>query len=408
LGKAKTVEVLNENKTWTIGRKQRMFEYVVEQTQLKTQFKQVAFVENDENHEVVIRVPSINGESKEYLQYSLAPTSAVIIVDGVLKFDSAVVNPKAMSFKREFDHSSLFGWSFWEENIGAETSDPMTQTGSSPIEQTRLNVGSNVWSDYAWYETALAIEDNLTNAKLFVECQRSNGLLLFFDDVFVGATEDHSHLFEGNWTMVIDIGELRSGEHKLSILSESMGYSNLVGRFGNSGTGIKLKGITGDVLLFHEETTKNISLVDGREWRSFPGLHAENESAASKFEWMQSGKPRPIWGSVLFHSPSFDPSFQSLFLQITTGRGHFWLNGKDLGRYWNITQGATSNFSQEYYLLPIDYLRTDGALNEIVIFSTACRSTSELQNGVKLVVSWITPTNTPQFQDEVSFPLSCI
>jgi hypothetical protein len=408
LGKAKTVEMLNKNKEWVIGGKQRMFEYDVSKNQLETQFKQVAFVENDDNNEVVIRIPIMNDESMYYQQFTLAPTSAIVIVDSVLKFDSAAINPQAMSFKREFAHSSLLGWSFWPEHIGAETSDPITKTDNSPIEQTKLNVGSSVWSDYAWYETSLAIDINLTNAKLFVESQRSNGLLVFVDDSFVGGTEDHSHIFEGNLTIAIEIGQLSSGQHKLSILSESMGYSNLVGRFGNSGTGPKFKGISGQVFLFHEKTTKNISLVDGREWRSFPGLHGEKELQENSIELTPSNNPRPIWSSVLFRSPDFDPTFQSLFLQITTGRGHFWLNGKDLGRYWNITQGDTSRFSQEYYLLPIDYLRTDGVLNEIVVFNTACRSTSEMENSIKLVVSWVAPSNSPNFKDEVSYPLACI
>ena len=404
LGKEKTVEVLNKNKEWVIGGKQRMFEY----NQLETQYKQVTFVENDDDNEVVVRIPTMDDESMDYQQYTLASFSAIVIADNVLRFDSAAINPQAMSFKREFTHSSLLGWSFWPEYIGAETSDPITKTDNSPIEQTNLNVGSSVWSDYAWYETSLVIDTDLTNAKLFVESQRSNGLLVFVDDSFVGAAEDHSHIFEGNLTMAIEIGQLSSGQHKLSILSESMGYSNLVGRFGNSGTGPKFKGISGQVFLFHEKTAKNISLVDGREWRSFPGLHGEKELEETNLELTPSNNSRPIWSSALFHSPDFDPAFQSLFLQITIGRGHFWLNGRDLGRYWDITQGDTSKFSQEYYLLPVDYLRTDGGLNEVRVFNTACRSSSEMQNGIKLVVSWIAPSNSPNFKDEVSYPLACI
>ena len=423
LGKEKAVEVLDKDENWVIGSKQRMFEYVVDQKQLgfqmpfsSTSFKQVMFVENDASEEVVVRIPSINDEVVKYQQFSLAPTSAILIVDGVLEFDSAAIDPQAMSFKREFAHSSsipqLLDWSFWPEKIGAESSDPMTQISKAPIEQTRLNVDSSVWSDYAWYETYLTIETNdVKDAKLFVESQRSNGLLVFVDDSFVGATEDHSHIFEGNWTMSVEIGQLSSGLHKLSILSESLGYSNLVGRFGNSGTGPKLKGISGQVFLSPGETAKNISLVDGREWRSLPGLHGERELHEKDFKSIASkylNKPSPIWGSALFHSPKFDPEFQSLFLQITTGRGHLWLNGKDLGRYWNITQGETSKHSQEYYFLPIDYLRTDGVLNEIVIFDAIGGSTLHVQNSTKLTVSWVAPSNTPNFKDEVNYPLACI
>ena len=178
LGKAKVVEVLNEDKTWVIGEKQRMFEYVGR--------KHVSFVENDENEEVVVRIPKIKDELAEYKQLTLAPTSAVLIVDGDVRFNSATIKPRA-HFTRKFANSSeipdFVGWSFWPETIGAESIDSMTQTGTSPIEQTRLNVDSNVWSDYAWYETSITIGSNdATNAKLFVETQRSNALLAFVDD----------------------------------------------------------------------------------------------------------------------------------------------------------------------------------------------------------------------------------
>ena len=407
LGKAKAVEVLNKTKGWIIGRKQRLFEYVVRK-QDKTNFKHVIFVENDAKVDVLVRIPVSNQKPTIYRNFSLASTSSILIVDMELKFDSAAVNPKAMSYKREFADSSLLGWSFWPEYVGVKSSHPMTQTNHSPIEQTRLNVGSNVWSDYAWYETSLTTATDLTNVKLYVECQRSNGLFVFLNNSFVGATEDHSHLIEGNITMSIELGQLPSGEHNLSILSESLGYSNLVGRFGNSGTGPKLKGISGQVLLFHDVAKKNISLVDGREWKSFPGLNGEKEFKEKKMKSLHSNNPSPVWASVLFQSPTFDPSFQSLFLQITTGRGHLWLNGKDLGRYWNITQLDTPKYSQEFYILPVDYLRTDGVLNEIIIFNTLCKSTSELEEGIKLVVSWLAPTQEPNFKDEVSYQSACI
>ncbi len=406
LGKEKTVEVLNKDKQWVIGGKQRMFEYSAQKRKLASEFEKVIFVESDENYDVVVRIPT---EDDLYQQFTLSPWSSILIVDGVLKFDSAVVDPQAMSFKRDFiNTSSLLGWSFWPETIGAKSIDPMTLSDDLPIEQTRLNIGSGVWSDYAWYETSIQIEANATKANLFIESQRSNGLLVFVDDSFVGSTEDYSHIFEGNFTMNVKIGELSSGEHKLSILSESMGYSNLVGRFGNSGTGPKFKGITGHVFLFHEKTNQNISLVDGREWRSFPGLHGEKSLKQNDLQLMPNNNIRPTWASALFYTPRLDPSLQSLFLQITTGRGHVWLNGKDLGRYWNITRGETSRFSQEYYLLPSDYLATDGGPNEIVVFDTLSRSTSELEKNIKLVVSGLVPSNSPNFKDEVSYPLACI
>eukprot|EP00536_Pseudo-nitzschia_multiseries_P012859 jgi/Psemu1/320345/estExt_fgenesh1_pm.C_5120011 len=422
LGKGKAIEVLTKDNVWVIGSEQRRFDYVVDEQDNEFDvhvsvrvFNEVTFIENDANEEVIARIP-IASDSEKYKQFTLAPTSAILVVNGVLTFDSAAINPQAMSHKREFaePHTipELVGWSFWPEPVGARKSDPATQIGEAPIEQTKLNVGERVWSDYAWYETFLTIETNdLEDAKLYVESQRSNALLVYVDDSFVGAAEDHSHRFEGNFTLAVNIGKLSSGQHKLSILSESLGYSNLIGRFGNSGTGAKLKGISGDVLLSPGGNAKNISLVDGREWRSFPGLHGEQmmrDKPSKSMSKERMNKSRPTWASVLFQTPDFDAAFQSVFVRLVAGRGHLWLNGRDLGRYWNITQGETSKYSQEYYFLPIDYLSTGDALNEIVIFDAMGGSTTELESSTKLLVSWVGTSEAPNFKDEVNYPLACI
>uniref|UniRef100_A0A448Z1T4 Beta-galactosidase galactose-binding domain-containing protein n=1 Tax=Pseudo-nitzschia multistriata TaxID=183589 RepID=A0A448Z1T4_9STRA len=424
LGKEKPVEVLTKDEEWVFGSKQRRFDYTGVVDRKTIEFSatgstgvptEISFIENDENEAVVVRIP-VGNDVVKYREFTLSPRSAILVIDGVLAFDAGYIDPKGMSFKREFAQTGavpeLVGWSFWPEPIGTQGSGSGTRIDDAPIEQTTLNVGSSVWSDYAWYETYLSIETTgLNDAKLYVESQRSNGLLVFVDDLFVGSGEDHSHYWEGNFTINVNIGKLSKGKHKLSILSESMGYSNLVGRFGNSGTGPKHKGITGQVLLSQGKNMKNISLVDGREWSSFPGLHGEKKLDEKHFISAANEPTRnasPTWASVLFKTPGFNPANQSLFVQLTVGRGHFWLNGKDLGRYWNITQGETSKYSQEYYFLPIDYLRTDGVLNEIVIFDATGGSIVELQNTTKLVLSWITPSDSPNFEDEVSYPLACI
>ena len=117
--------------------------------------------------------------------------------------------------------------------------------------------------------------------------------------------------------------------HKLSLLSESLGYINLIGRWGGS-TNAKVKGITGDVLL-SSSSTGNTSLVDGRVWRSFPGLHGEkcfsqpgSMTRVDLKKHLPPGNPSsPTWYSALFDSPGYDPSRQALFLKLTKGRGMY-------------------------------------------------------------------------------------
>jgi hypothetical protein len=122
------------------------------------------------------------------------------------------------------------------------------------------------------------------------------------------------------------------------------------------------------------------------------------------------------WSAAYFDSPRYDPSTQGLYLHITSGRGHLWLNGHDLGRYWNITRsgsggGAVGNaaaYSQEYYFLPNDYLYGDsGKLNEIVLFDVFGGDHGQSE----LVISWIEAASDDEpslLMDQADFPDACL
>jgi hypothetical protein len=60
-----------------------------------------------------------------------------------------------MAFERVFSKGEnnplLLDWEQWQEPIGAPATDSLTKTSTFPIEQTKLNVASHVYSDYAWY-----------------------------------------------------------------------------------------------------------------------------------------------------------------------------------------------------------------------------------------------------------------
>jgi hypothetical protein len=411
LGKGRPIPFMNDDGNWETGDDQRIFEYRADGKGLK----HVIFVENDAQKEVVVQVPIGEDQTRTL---SMSALSVILLSDGMMQFDSASIDPRKTAFERKFADGDnlpmLLDWSSWKETIGAASADPMTWTRAYPVEQTELNVDSRVYSDYAWYETSFSVGKSADKARLFIETQRASAYVVYIDDEYVGAADDHLHK-EGPTTLTVDIGDIAEGEHKLRFLSESLGYNNLIGRWGGS-TDAKTKGITGDVLLSVGDLSKNTSLVDGREWRSFPGLHGESISGNSvrraRLESdleVVSGRPTaPTWSSALFDTPRYDPATQALFIKITSGRGHLWLNGRDLGRYWNITRGESQNYTQEYYFLPDDYFHTDGRLNDIVLFDGFGETNSESQSSAKLVMSWIAPSELPNFKDEVDYPLACI
>ena len=152
--------------------------------------------------------------------------------------------------------------------------------------------------------------------------------------------------------------------------------------------------------------------------------------------------PSPAWWSVHFETPRYPQtkggSEAVLFLKLTHGRGHLWLNGRDLGRYWNITRGHEDtwehdkdmkhqdfDYTQQFYPLPMDYMVDDAAarhngsthdsssvnetttrLNHLLLVDV--HGGSNLSESVELVLSWMEPTGDPTLKDVVSYPMTCL
>jgi beta-galactosidase len=410
------VESLNRKGDWEYSGKQRMFVYHQStddshdhSKHYKTKKnKQVVFVENDAKNTTVVRI-ELGGADKEAIIIEMNPFSALLIVDGSIKFDSFVIDSDAMSFERKIEPSSvdLMGWSSCAEPIGASSDDPVTIVQPRPVEQTALNIDAEMYTDYAWYERDFDLEGPLeeeSSPLLFVESQKGSAIVLFVDGVFQGEAYNRRHA-EGNVTFQWRLDSLSGGNHTLTLLSESLGYHNLIGRWG-VGTKAKTKGVTGDVIL--SSSYGNMSLADGSggEWRSYAGLHGSAKGYCREVKSAKAspGSLRPTWSSVMFNTPAYDPAMEALYLNITSGRGHLWLNGHDLGRFWNITRGETDVYSQQYYFLPHDLLESDGSVNNIVFFDALG---SDLSSS-KLVLSWLEHTDRPNLQDQVDYPLACI
>jgi len=401
LDKQFQLQIRTSDGIWEEGDEQWGFLY---QASSGTDRRRILFVENAANSTQTILAPlATNDKAVEFSAYS-----SMLFVDDFLSFYSANVSSQAIAFARrfEYDPTQLYNWSSWEEPVGpSPPPDPLTRVSLRPIEQTVLNIAFNISSDYAWYETEFHLDSNIESSTLFIETQEANAFVVYIDGFYAGAADTHNHL-ERNVTLVVSIGPLESGEHRLSLLSESLGYSNLIGRWGAS-TNAKMKGITGDVLL--SISGKIVSLCDGRNWKSFPGLHGERQQFENggHSDHSESSKSPLMgrWSSSWFATPTYSPSEKALFLDITRGRGHLYLNGIDLGRYWNITRSNTNEYSQRYYFLPRDYLHQNDQANELVFFDAFG---SDHKHDARLLFSWIESSNSESLQDEVDYPLACI
>ena len=115
----------------------------------------------------------------------------------------------------------------------------------------------------------------------------------------------------------------------------------------------------------------------------------------------------PKWSTARFQTPDYDVNYQRLFVEITSGRGHIYINGYDLGRFWNITRyGQPFRRSQQYYYLPDDMLHWDGSLNELKVFDVYGSDLSS----VSIILSWITTNNITSvgMADIVDFNDACL
>jgi len=395
-----SVLVLQDNDEWTSDPNFSLFRYQ-SSTRDEIDSQEVVFVENNSYRGRTVKA-WVEKNSVEF-RFEMSPYSVAVFVNGNLVFDSAALKPSAQSYTRKTlqDPVSLVDWKAWPEPVGVLASDPKTVVSDAPVEQTALVVRSSVSTDYVWYETEFGVDEDSGSWVLHAQTGKANGLLVYVDGVYVGSADSHRHE-EGETLLNITLPPFSAGKHRLSILSESFGYGNLVGRFGGS-TKPKRKGLTGNVWLRSlSSTTRNATnLVDGRPWQSLAGLWSERNGPDVSSEDVLHGG---TWSSVLFDTPRYDASKQALFLNLRQGRGHLWLNDVDLGRYWNTTRGTTNMYSQQYYFLPRDLLYTNGDLNKIVIFDVFGGNHQD----ASLMLSWIEASVSHVFEDTVGFYEACM
>lgn len=411
-----SIDVMNDNGDWELGEHQVMFRYVT----TSRPYREATFVENNMDESRLVRLFLQNHD--EHI-FEMQPYSAVLFLDGIMRFDSAALPETSQNYTRSFqkDPTGSLNWISWQEPIGTSLDRRETQYSTRPMEQTAIIVNSNVSSDYVWYEVFFNSSCKFLDDEpvtLLVETQQANALIAYLDDELVGHNESHRHA-EGNVTLSIALSmPIRKGSHRLTILSESFGHDNVIGCFGVQNTRAKKKGMTGSVILFSHSC--RMDLTDGScIWRMHAGLHGEHQNSALKqttsaiasARQMEDLKPIrfPVarnggsWSLTRFETPQYDQLSHSLFVDITQGRGHLWLNGIDMGRYWNITRGKTQVLSQQYYFLPPDLLYNNGSLNELLLF--------DVFGGVQrphLVLSWVAPSDKSQFADEVGFFPACL
>ena len=114
------------------------------------------------------------------------------------------------------------------------------------------------------------------------------------------------------------------------------------------------------------------------------------------------------WYRTTFNSPDVEMFYNNgkesdgvsgvILLDIGSGgkgmqRGHWWLNGRDMGHYNNVIQ-SNGFMVQQYYFIPLDYLTSNQGSNTLVFEEELPITSGNDISNIRIVYStFVIPAN---------------
>ncbi|KAL6224296.1 hypothetical protein ACLB2K_003151 [Fragaria x ananassa] len=249
-------------------------------------------------------------------------------------YNTAKVNTqttlKVKSVNKAEDEPQSLQWSWRPERIDTELLGKGEVVANLLMEQKEA---ANDASDYLWYMTSVQIskDDPVLIGNMTLRINETGYILhAYVNGEHVGSQWAKYNVF--NYVFEKPI-KLVPGVNTISLLSATVGFPNYGGGFEDIKTGIigpvELVGQNGD-----ETVIKNLS---ERKWSYKVGLHGMNDqlfSSASR-KWSVEGVPENrtmTWYKTTFKAPlGTEPVVVDL---QGLGKGHAWVNGHSIGRYW--------------------------------------------------------------------------
>ena len=336
--------------------------------------------------------------------YDMAPETVLIMQGGKLVFNTSAVQPVNVQRVNTPVWDAPLEWQVWSEGPYSASS---TATGlaaglpiyhfARPVEQ--LNITQDL-TEYCWYSTMFTTSASLTAANLTIDSGTAQSFLAYIDGSYVGTCYNQVKNWPGTaeWLCTIQVGAVEAGSHTLSLLSSALGIENGMNP-GEIPYATHYKGIrsNGHISI----GSLNITTSD---WTLRPYLTGEYLGLASAAghasvpwsgDW-QAGVGRAVtWWYAQFPVVEV-PSMGSYSVLIDmTGfmRGHAFVNGHDIGRYWLI-EGGDGKPTQSLYHIPPDWL-VQGGMNTLTVLEEVG---SVDPSKVRLYVSQIQPS--AEMQDD--------
>ncbi len=244
---------------------------------------------------------------------------------------------------------------------------PLCNKAGEPTNWIRLAKDLPDAMGYAWYRHEIERDsDGEPTLKLDAFADRA---LLFINGKYITCSEAPPEERENDPSLEVKI-PLRAGHNTLAVLIDNLGH--VKGQWQ-----VKVNGESRP----HEQDAKGIfgaASLDGEalnNWQFLAHLSRERGEHPRWVEDVPSGPLRYFRATFNVSSEELQAPDREWWIDISPlGKGVIWINGHNIGRYWNIN-GHTK------YFFPKAWLREE---NEVLIFEEEARTLQDAQ-GVQLV-----------------------
>ncbi|KAB1218638.1 Beta-galactosidase 7 [Morella rubra] len=261
----------------------------------------------------------------------LVPAWSVTILDGCNEevYNTAKVNTQTSVFVKKQRKAKQLSWMWAPEPMKDTLRGKGRFRANHLLDQKETTVDS---SDYLWYMTKFKIKDVSSWNNTILRVNTTGHVLhAFVNRRFLGSQWGTS----GDLDFVFEKPvSLKPGNNVISLLSATVGLPNYGAFYDLKPTGIA----GGPVQLIKDNSTEDLS---SNRWSYKVGLNGEarqlyNPDIPHGSRWRTSSElstgRRLTWYKAEFKRPSgTDPVVVDL---QGMGKGHAWVNGRSLGRFW--------------------------------------------------------------------------
>ncbi|XP_062166454.1 beta-galactosidase 15-like [Alnus glutinosa] len=349
----------------------------------------------------------------ENTMYTVPAWSVTILPDCFTEvYNTAKVNSQtSVMVKKEnaaddFEEPYTLKWQWRGEGFEHSNKNGIVEDSLMTAEQLLdQKAVSNDTSDYLWYITSFHVNntDPILGKETTLQVNTAGHVIhAFVNGRHVGSQYAQNGKYSFTFESKI---KLNVGRNEIALLSVTVGLPNYGANFDLVQTGISgpvnvvgrerldevAQKLGGDQKYIIQEVTKELAF---NKWTYKIGLRGERQQLhdpmlSHKWRWFGNNLPTNkmfVWYKTTFKAPiGSDPVVVDL---MGLGKGHAWVNGQSIGRYWLSYlanedgcsptcdyRGTYSNSkcltncgkpSQRWYHVPRDFLKNDD--NTLVVF----------------------------------------